>query len=273
MSGSNKVCISFDVELWNESEWLKPHITNDMLKNDRFPNSILSILETLKNNNSISTFFVTLEVTKKYPAIIKKVAESGHEIGVHGPKHLKLKDYSVNQFKNDCKEQIELLQKITGKKPIGYRAPHFSVSEKTAWIFPILDELGFKYDSSIFPISMGEYGTSCSLLEQYKIYKNIVEVPISVSTLFGMRIPFAGGLYFRLLPFFTFNFLLRRELRNRDVVLYFHPHELDSNTPKIKSGPVLKRVLKYAGTSSSFTKFLSTVSKFGSVRISDIIVE
>lgn len=253
LEDKNKIALSFDVELWNEGEWLKPFIAPEMLSVDTFPASMEKILNLLREKGS-ATFFVTEKVTQKYPEIIKKISEDGHEIGIHGPKHKKLKDYTPEEFKNDSINQIKLLENITGKKPIGYRAPHFSLSKETYWVLEILKELEFKYDSSVFPVGMGEYGSSKSPLVTYEIIPNLLEIPISVASFGKIRIPFAGGIYFRILPLFIFKWLLKVSSKNSTPVIYFHPHELDGSTPQIKRGPFLKRLLKYWGVKRSFKK-------------------
>jgi len=262
MSDNNKkIILTFDVELWTEGSWLKPYITEELLKIDTFLNSIRKILSALKNHNGFATFFVTLEVTEKYPEIIEEISDEGHEIGIHGPKHIKLKDYPPSEFKNDLIKQIETIEKITGRKPKGYRAPHFSLNKKTYWALEILKELGFTYDSSIFPKNMGEYGDSKSSKAPYEIIPSLTEIPVSVSSLLGQRFPYAGGIYFRILPFWIFSFFLNKELKNRTPVIYFHPHELDENTPRIKNGPILRKILKYWGTKNSFKKFEKILKK------------
>jgi len=262
MLGDKKIALSFDTELWNETEWLKPYTTEEMLKNDPFPESIEKILNLLKKYKSKATFFITLEVTKKYPEILKEISDNGHEIGVHGPKHKKLKDYNPRDFKKDCIEQITLIETITAKKPLGYRAPHFSLNKETFWVLEILKELGFKYDSSLFPINLGEYGISNAKTSPYEIIPGLKEIPISVAEFGKIRIPFAGGIYFRILPFWVFKFFIDHTSKTRQVNLYFHPHELDTSTPKIKTGPWLRIKLKYWGVNRNLNKFEKLLKKY-----------
>lgn len=257
-----KVILTFDVELWSEGIWLQPYITEKMIQNDTFPASMIKILDTLHEHNAHATFFVTLKVTEKYPEILKRIYEAGHEIGIHGPKHIRLEDYQPQEFKEDLIKQISIIKNLIGKKPIGYRAPHFSLNKKTYWVLEILKELNFSYDSSVFPKSMGEYGDSKSPKESYKIIKDLTEVPISVSSILGYKIPYAGGIYFRTLPFWIFTFFLNKELGNGLPVIYFHPHELDTNTPKICKGPFFHRILKYWGINKGFKKFEQLASKY-----------
>ncbi len=255
-SDNKKVILTFDVELWSEGGWMIPFIKKGQLEEyNYFSESIEKILHLLRESGSLATFFITQEVTEKYPDVIKNIHSLGHEIGIHGPKHVKLKDYSREDFRNDCVKQTNLIEGITGKRPVGYRAPHFSVNKETLWAVEILRDLGFSYDSSVFPMNMGEYGISGVKTTKYEILPNFSEIPVSVAQIGPFKIPFAGGIYFRALPYFIFKFLLKNTLKKQDVVLYFHPHELESRTPKIKSGPWLRRKLKYFGTKSSFSKF------------------
>lgn len=262
MNNKPTIKLSFDVEFWNEGRWLQPYITDDMLAHDPFPASMEKILQALKKYNAQATFFVTLAVTKKYPDIIKDIASNGHEIGVHGPDHIPLCDYTPDGFKKDCVEQIALLEQITGEKPAGFRAAHFSLSPETMWVLPALKELGFTYDSSLFPRDMGQYGIANAPLIPHEIIPGLLEVPISVAEFFGIRIPFAGGIYFRFLPFFIFKFLTNRSAKTTTPILYFHPHELDATTPQIKTGPWFYRWLKYLGVKKSFGKFEKLLEQF-----------
>ncbi len=262
MNNKQVVALTFDVELWTEGTWMQSYITPNLLKSDPFPNSMSRILEALRKHNARATFFVTLEVTEKYPTILKDIHSAGHEIGIHGPKHIRLCNYTPDEFRADCIQQIAMIQTVTGAKAAGFRAAHFSLDATTMWILPILKELGFTYDSSIFPVNLGEYGMSNTPLAPYNIIPNLREIPTSVATFFGFRIPFAGGIYFRLLPLFIFKFLLRNSAKHSMPVIYFHPHELDENTPQIKNGPWLRRKLKYFGTKKSFNKFKALLENF-----------
>lgn len=264
---NRKLVLTFDVELWDEGEWLKPYITPDMYKVDTFPDSMKNILNLLEKYAGHATFFITLKVAEKYPEIVKTISDKGHEVCIHGPRHKKLKDYPREEFKRDCIEHIRLIEKITGKRPVGYRAPHFSLNKQTYWVLDILKELGFIYDSSVFPKNMGEYGDSKSLKDPYEIIPSLTEIPVSVSSLFGRRFPYAGGIYFRILPFWIFKFFLNKELKSINPVIFFHPHELDGNTPKIKTGPILRIILKYWGVKNSFQKLEKMLSavKFTSI--------
>lgn len=281
MLEAKKVILSFDVELWHESVWLKPYATDKMLRSDSsFEKSIDNILNLLKEGGHTATFFITEEVFNKFPAYISKISLGGHEVGVHGPKHIRLERYEPNVFKEDCKQIIKKIEDLTGKKPKGYRAPHFSLNQKTSWLIPALIELGFVYDSSIFPINLGEYGMSNCPTKPYKISdeniakenpnSSLTEMPISIASFGKIKIPFAGGIYFRVLPLFIFKWLLKVSSKNSTPVIYFHPHELEHSTPQINSGPFVKRLLKYWGTKRSFKRLEKISNSYSFVSIDNI---
>lgn len=267
MYSSKKIILTFDVESWYEGGWMKPFITKDLLnQNDFFRESVEEILSLLKNKDGHATFFVTDTVVKKYPDVIKKISDEGHEVGSHGIGHLKLTETSYSEYRELFLSHIKDIENITGKKVLGFRAPHFSLCEKSAWIIDLLGEAGLKYDSSAFPISMGEYGnkrfpTTPYGIERENIFKEInkspiLELPLSIYKTFIGNIPFAGGIYFRFLPLCISKYIINRKIKSSNIpIIYFHPHELEKRTPQIKSGPWLRRKLKYFGVNSSLKKF------------------
>ncbi|MCB9805577.1 polysaccharide deacetylase family protein [Candidatus Nomurabacteria bacterium] len=264
-SKKSKVILTFDVELWHEGKWQQPFI-DYISKNDiSFEKSMDKILNLLQQRKASATFFVTSLVVDSYPNYIKKIKDAGHEVSSHGIDHQKLHQANPIQYREKLIEHTKRIKEITGSLPQGFRAPHFSLNKKSSWIIQVLKELDYKYDSSIFPISItNQYGHSKAPRENYYVNENIIEkssdglleIPISTSSLFSIRIPYAGGIYFRILPLFIFKYFLKKESRKTTApIIYFHPHELESSTPKINRGPILKRIVKYWGTKKSFRKF------------------
>lgn len=268
MSSQNKkIALTFDVELWHEGKWLKPYVTKDLGENDTsFERSMDTILDLLKHTGNSATFFITDAVAHIFPHYVTRIAESGHEVASHGIDHTKLFETTYVDYAPRFKAHISELERLSGKKVRGFRAPHFSVTKESAWIFPLLAECGLTYDSSVFPLNMGAYGYSSAPKTAYSISGTdflipspdgiLREIPLSTTSCLGVRLPFAGGIYFRLLPLWLFRLFLSKEAAtSTPPVLYFHPHELESTTPQIRRGPYLKRLLKYWGVSRSFRKF------------------
>ena len=264
---NNKALLTFDVELWHETDWLKPHIDTNKIKDSSFEKSIDAILTSLKSHGHSATFFVTSTVTEVYPEVVRRIADAGHEIGSHGVDHLRLTNVDKGGYEQKFKAHIKTLEEVAGKKVLGFRAPHFSLTDTSSWVLDLLVECGLKYDSSIFPMNMGEYGRSDTPRAPFtlttKHADKILEVPISTTSIGSIKVPYAGGIYFRLLPLPIFSYFLKKELKKTFApVVYFHPHELEAITPKIKSGPWLKRMLKYWGVGRSYRKFETLLSKF-----------
>ncbi|MES2223533.1 MAG: polysaccharide deacetylase family protein [Patescibacteria group bacterium] len=276
-----KVMLTFDLEFWYEGKWLKPYITPEMEGRDALIESMLPILAILKKNGHKATFFTTNSVVLKYSDLIKRMSDEGHEIASHSVRHLRLEEVGKNTFEAEFKNHLDLIESITGKRPKGFRAPHFSLNNKTLWLLPILKACRISYDSSIFPIKTPEYGVSGAPRNSYPIsfsnvakedpLSSLIEIPqATLQTGFGL-VPIAGGIYFRLFPRIVFEYLFKKALRqNTTPMLYFHPHELCKNTPKIQ-GPVIKTMLKYWGTNKSLKKFEKLSEKFEFDSIENIL--
>lgn len=258
-----KIALTFDLELWHESSWIKKNIPANFLIKDLLIESVDPLIKILKNKGYTATFFVTDEVLDKYPDLIKRLSIEGHEIGSHNFSHQKIFELEKNTAEEKFKQHIEKIKNITGKQPKGFRAPHFSLNNETKWFLTLLKKNNLIYDSSIFPCKTPAYGSNLAPLEPYKIdFSNIytvnqnstiIEIPPAVFPINKFRLPLAGGVYFRLFPLKIFTILLKKTPFPFPV-LYLHPHELCAQTPKI-SGPWLKTYFKYFGINKSLKKF------------------
>lgn len=250
--------LTFDLECWDEGDWLQPYLDSAQISE---PTSDVAITEELltllRQANASATFFVTKRYVDRYPNIVKRIHEQGYEIGTHGPKHLRLEQQDPEQFRRDLRDHHERLHALGISHPIGYRAPHFSLHSATAWILPILVEEGYKYDSSQFAALSVEYGSARTPNTPHTISTSagpLVEIPIPGLPIGSFRLPFAGGLYFRLLPGFVFRPMLWLLARTQQPHIYLHPHELSNKTPRLTRGPILRRYLKYFAVNSAFSK-------------------
>ena len=202
------------------------------------------ILELFKNNNVKATFFTLGYIAEKFPDLIKKIDSEGHEIASHSYAHLDIRKTTKDKFEEDLKKSIDILEKITGKKILGFRAPYFSIDKKSFWAMKILSKY-FTYDSSIFPVKTPLYGIKNA---PRKIYKpniinpiitdsksELIEIPMATDRipLIG-NIPIAGGFYLRFLPYFYMRYGLKKINKNKNsFIFYIHPKDLDSEMPKI----------------------------------------
>lgn len=248
MKLKNKLILTFDLEFWHNSQFLKGNLleNKENLK-DITAESTFPLLALLRQKNIKATFFVLGELAEKHPAIIKKISDEGHEIACHGYSHKILDELSPEKFEEEIKRSINLLENIIGKKPVGFRAPNFSLNNKTKWALDILKKYGFKYDSSIFSFK-------AKLSDDEG---KILELPVT-----------GGGFYFRLLPLWLFKILFKLTRAKEPLILYFHPHELYNFIPQIKA-PFWKVKLKYLGVSRSLKKLEKLLNNFEFIPLLD----
>lgn len=187
-----------------------------------------------------ATFFVLGWNAEQCPSLIRQIADAGHEIATHGWEHRLVYCMKPAEFREDLRRSVSVIEDAAGVRVRGHRAASFSITEQCLWALDILASEGIAYDSSMFPIRHGRYGVSSRWTESRDVITDsgsIVEVPITVWSAMGVNVPFAGGGYFRLLPYG----IVRRITRaingaSRRVVFYFHPWEIDCGIPRIKLG-------------------------------------
>ncbi len=219
--------ISVDVEDWYQSTF-----DADADLSDRFERSTDRVLQALDRAQVKGTFFVLGLAAKKAPHVIRTIARAGHELQSHGYGHVELFKLDRTRFAQDLHRAKSLLEDILGTEIFGYRAPSFSIDERTPWAFDVLAETGHRYDSSIFPIKMSRYGVDDYPPEPHIVETaqghRLVEAPIACFYWLGKRRPLGGGGYFRLLPYWVIRAAFRQLTRaGRPGTVYFHPYEYD----------------------------------------------
>lgn len=202
------------------------------------------LLELFDDHNTKSTFFTLGYIAEKFPKLIKKIHDRGHELSSHTYSHMDLRTVTPEEFEKDFLKSKNIIEKITGEKILGFRAPFFSVNKQNTWVFEILKR-HIVYDSSVFPVKTPLYGIPNAPKTIYHpkfsdITKNdstesFFEIPLLVYSLFPrIDIPAAGGFYFRFLPyFFTKKAIQSFNKNNIPIMFYIHPKDLDDNMPKI----------------------------------------
>lgn len=196
---------------------------------DRVVQNTQRCLQILQWHGVTATFFILTRVAEQFPDLIGQVAAAGHEIASHGHGHELLTRLSPREFAADVGRSLDILERLTGRRPIGYRAPAFSIVRRTRWAGPILVDLGIQYSSSIFPIRHRRYGIPDAPVDFHRWTDcSLIECPPSAVEAFGGRWPVAGGGWFRLLPGAVVRSAIRQIHRaGRPAVLYMHPYELD----------------------------------------------
>lgn len=260
--------LTFDIEDWFHI--LDNPETKYPKQWETFPKRVdigLDIILDLCSKYEIkATFFCLGWIAEKYPEEIRKIQRAGHYIGTHGYAHQLVYEQTENEFRQDLKKSISLLNEITGEEITAYRAPGFSITKDCLWAFDVLSECGIKYDSSIFPASRSHGGLKeITEFEPYKLKtlkgNILIEYPISARKILGRPIIFGGGGYFRLLPLF----ILRKWFTESEYVMtYFHPRDFDYNQQTIPGLSLLRYFKAYYGLSRCKSKLetILTTNRF-----------
>lgn len=259
--------LTFDIEDWycncvfTDLNWDKYEV--------RLYEGVDEILTELNSRNIKATFFCLGWIADNHPDIIKRIHRAGHHIGCHSYQHQLLNEFNRQQFTEDTKRSKYALEDLIGEEVDAYRAPAWTVNKNNIWVLEILGDLGFKYDSSIFPAKhsfggfpdYGEVEPSNLLLENGKIIK---EFPVSIHTILGEKIIFSGGGYFRFFPYK----LIRRWMKEKSYnMTYFHTQDFDKGQPKLKELPIVRQFKTYYGIDRAFVKFQHFLDDFDFVNI------
>ena len=190
--------------------------------------NVRRVLDLLDSAGVKATFFALGKVCETYPALLPDIADAGHEIASHGYGHELLHHLTPERFERDVRRSIDLIEAQTGRRPIGYRAPAFSITDKTLWVPPILASLGFRYSSSVFPFRGRRYGLPDAPRGPFR-WPNcgLVEFPMATFRFLGRNWPACGGGYTRLWPGCVQHWAIRQcHKAKTPAVVYLHPYEL-----------------------------------------------
>jgi polysaccharide deacetylase family protein (PEP-CTERM system associated) len=239
-----KNAITIDLEDYYQVTAFSDHVLVE--KWDEYPSRIehntATLLSLLEQANARATFFTLGWVARKYPTLVRQIADNHHEIACHSNVHRSVFEMDRAGFREDTAQAKKLLEDTAGKQVSGYRAPSFSIKRNSLWAYEVLAELGFRYDSSIFPIRHPSYGWPRAPRFPFSIRTPsgpIMEFPLATLEMGGARAPIGGGAYFRLLPYWYTSWALRYvNLREaRAACVYLHPWELDSAQPRMRGNP------------------------------------
>ena len=227
-----KLLLSFDFEDWHQLVHRGLGRADWDSRGPALERQAAAIFELLDELGAKATFFVLGMTAQRYPDLVREIAAKGHELACHGFAHQRVPTQTRDELRRDVESCAELLEELGGRRPLGYRAPAFSITRETPWAYDVLAELGFRYDSSQYDSARIRRRIRPVPATPYRLElpsgREIWEYPITVWRVRGRSVPIGGGAYWRVLP----AALLRRALRevadeNSYPVLYFHPYELD----------------------------------------------
>lgn len=253
--------ITFDIEDWYNHDdysrdfaWEKHEV--------RIYEGTEKILTSLAERNMKGTFFCVGWLAEHHPQVIKDIAAAGHHLGCHSYQHELASRFTKEEFKKDTYKAKRLIEDVVGCEVDAFRVPSFSITKDNLWAFDVLAELGFKYDSSVFP-STHEFGgiptypAEPSILHTHN--GDLKEFPISLGHFIGREIVFSGGGYFRVIPYF----LLRKWTKKSEYLLsYFHPSDFDPGQPQMPQLSLMRQFKNRVGLKGSYKKYKRYIKEF-----------
>ena len=222
-----------------------------------------------------ATFFTLGWVAERYPALMRRVADAGHEVASHGYDHARVFTLSPEAFRADLRRSRALLEDASGQRVIGYRAPSFSIDHRTPWAHAILAEEGYRYSSSVAPIRHDHYGWPESPRFAWRPVtgSDFLELPVTTAEFGGRRLAAGGGGFFRLLPY-GFSRWAIRQVNGREkqpAIIYFHPWEIDPDQPRVAGAPLRSRLRHYSNLSVMADKLRRLTADFSWTRVDALV--
>jgi polysaccharide deacetylase family protein (PEP-CTERM system associated) len=229
--------MTIDVEDYFQVSAFAPHIPRNQWDNlpCRVEGNVMRILDMLDTHQTHATFFTLGWIAERYPDMVREMVSRGHEVASHGYGHLRASDQSETAFRTDVTHAKKLLEDISGVAVTGYRAPSFSIGANNLWAFDVLNDAGYIYSSSVYPIKHDHYGMPDAPRFAFQPRDHaLLELPPTTLNLLGRNLPASGGGYFRLLPYGVSSWMLRRvnQQSGNACIFYFHPWEIDPEQPR-----------------------------------------
>jgi peptidoglycan-N-acetylglucosamine deacetylase len=254
--------LTFDIEEWFHCDFISDNKLWSKYET-RIHESTDKIIQLLDKRNSKGTFFILGWISENYPEVVRKIHNCGHEIGCHSLYHNLVHRMEPEDFLKDTEKSLKSLEDLIGHKVVIYRAPGFSITEKTPWAFEILNQLGIEIDCSVFPANhdyggFPDYGEGKPARIQYNGIE-IKEFPMNTHKIFNRDIVFSGGGFFRLFPYT----LIKKWTKESPYVMsYFHPRDFDYDQPMLPHLPLMRKFKSYYGLKGAFEKFEKWLEDF-----------
>jgi polysaccharide deacetylase family protein (PEP-CTERM system associated) len=259
---------TIDVEEYFQVSALEPYVARDRWQTleSRVVQGMERLLELLSEHEVQATCFVLGWIAERHPQLIRNLSDCGHEVASHGWDHRRVTQQTSAEFRTSVRRSKDALEDIVGRRVLGFRAPSFSIVEGREWALDILAEEGYRYDSSLFPIRRpGGYGYASAHYDAHWLERPsglLAEFPPATLGVLGMRVPAAGGAYFRLLPYRLVHAAFDSSTqRGTAATFYIHPWELDPDQPRFPV-PLPVRVRHYGGLRRTAPRLRRILSQF-----------
>ncbi len=207
-----------------------------------------AVLDLFAESDTKATFFTLGWVAHRHPALIRRIADAGHEVASHGWDHQRVFTMDADAFRADVARAQMALEDASGQRITGYRAPSFSIDQRTPWAHAVLAEAGYAYSSSVAPLAHDHYGWRDAPRYAFRPVagQTLIEIPVTVAQMGTRRIATGGG-FFRLLPARLTDFAVRQvNAETRPAMFYFHPWEIDPGQPRVTNAPWKSKLRHYA---------------------------
>ena len=269
--------LSVDVEDWFQVGAFENVITRSDWPSIamRVEANVERILTLFAEANVKATFFTLGWVAERHPALMRRIAEQGHEIASHGYDHARVFTFDREGFVQDIAKARAILEDVSGQRVTGYRAPSFSIDARTPWAFEELAAQGYAYSSSVAPVAHDHYGWPQAPRFAFRPIAgaDLVEVPVTTAMLGGRRVAAGGGGFFRVLPYSFSRWAIRQVNREegRPAAFYFHPWEIDPDQPRVADAPMRSKLRHYTGLDKMEGKLRALVSEFAWDRMDKVV--
>lgn len=223
------------------------------------------LLDLLARHGAHATFFTLGWVAERQPDLVRRIASAGHELASHGWWHRRVTGLTADEFREEIRRSKAVLESLTGRPLLGFRAPSFSIVPGSEWAFDVLLEEGYRYDSSLFPIRRPDYGYPSAPPIPHEIRRpggTLLEVPLATFDFLGVRLPAAGGGYLRQLPLGLIQRSFRSlAARSSPGMFYIHPWEVDPDQPRLPVG-LFTRIRHYGGLERTLPRLERLLGEF-----------
>lgn len=234
-----------------------------------------AVLQLFADAGVHATFFTLGWVGERYPALMRRIADAGHEIASHGYGHDRVFTMTPEQFAADLQKTRNILEDASGQAVAGYRAPSFSIDQRTPWAHEILAEHGYAYSSSVAPVKHDHYGWAEAPRFAFHPVAGsaFLEIPVTTVELGPQRLAAGGGGFFRILPY-AFSHWAISKVNQHDVrpaIIYFHPWEIDPGQPRVANAPLRSKLRHYTGLDSMADKLRRLAGDFEWERLDAVV--
>ena len=268
--------LTIDVEDYFQVSAFAPYIRRNEwdTRECRVERNVDRILALLAERDCKATFFTLGWVAERYPQLVRRIVDGGHELASHGYGHQRATDLDRSAFAQDITRAKKLLEDIAGAPVQGYRAPSFSIGSGNLWAFDSLAQAGYQYSSSIYPIKHDHYGMPDSPRFAYRLACGLLEIPVTTLRMMSRNLPSSGGGYFRLLPYSLSRWMIRRinQVDRESAIFYFHPWEIDVDQPRVQGIDLKTRFRHYVNIPRMESRLQSLLADFRWGRMDQIFL-